>query len=569
MDLRALSLAVTLCVAFVCGCGGGNKQQFAPKTPFPTRDALANVAKAPAPALAANDASPAIAYDVEAPPQPADKTPSSVESVLAVGPRATLTWEPTLRCVAQEVARFYQQNKRLPGSRLGTVIDGVCMAVPSGVSYSISSGTAPAKISDAEVVKAFAGKLEATAPESKTSGAALVRVGDDAVLALAVAPASPTLAVTVNAEGLIVLDGTAKNATAQMLAFVNRGSAEVAPCEPQPGVAPPRFVLRCQMKEGDASAWVDVVSHEPGRVLMMVESRVLARRDSTKAFSYAAPHAETGTGKATTAAGLLAEINRVRGLAKLAPLTLEAKETDTATQLAGHYFDAALKQDGAKTDLICLGLMAGWDVTGGLIKDGSFYSGLVYGSTSAESWVEDSKDAPSARMAILSPRATSIAIGPINAENGAGMGALVATYTFWGDTNHDADATRLYGRIKDKRVSMGLPDISRVPAGKSLNEIIASVAGGNTEPYEGLQTALSNAAYSSGGAVTGWVAAATEIDGIEIPAELLKGDAYQIQIAVTHYRPEGSAWGFYLAYMIKMKSTAMTAENDKTQQHRM
>ena len=222
---------------------------------------------------------------------------------------------------------------------------------------SLSVGSVPAALSEAEVVRAFAPKLETAKPEHKTGGAVLLRSGDVAALVLVTANASPSMKVSATPEGLIVLDGTAKAATTQMTAFVNQGSTEVAPCEPQTGLTPPRFGFRCQMKEGDTSAWVDVVGHEPGRVLSEVESSVLARRDPTKPISYAATQGNAGTG--ASPAALLAEINRVRQSAKLAPLSLEPKESNTATQLAGHYFDAASKADSAKVDLICLGLMAG------------------------------------------------------------------------------------------------------------------------------------------------------------------------------------------------------------------
>lgn len=121
--------------------------------------------------------------------------------------------------------------------------------------------------------------------------------------------------------------------------------------------------------------------------------------------------------------------------------------------------------------------------------------------------------------------------------------------------------TRLFARVAALRAEKGLPKVTQLPPSASLDAIAAKVASGETDPVDGLNTALSNAAYSSGQAVTGWVAAATEIDAIEIPPALLGSDSYRLAITVTHYRPQGSAWGFYLAYMVKMTSNGATAEN--------
>jgi hypothetical protein len=563
LPLVRTSLVVPLLLATVflstMGCGGESAARFAPKTPFPTKAALAAVASTPAPPLVVKDAAPAVAYDVEAAPEPEAKTPSTIEAqLLATYPG--LAWTPSLRCVAQEISRFYLMHKRGPDPRLAALIEGACGATAEGLRFTLSTGTAPASINDADVVKAFAPKLSTPPAGQKAGGAFLLRKGDAAVLGLVTARTPPSILLAVTPDGQVSVTGTAKTSTALMQAYVNRGPSGVAPCEPRADLPAPNFGFRCTMMDGDATAWIDVVAHEPGRVLSTVQGRVLARRDPQKPVSYAG-HPADESATAQTPAALLQHINRVRQEAKLPPLTLENKESATATQVAGHYFAATEQNDAAKTDLICLGMMAGWDVEGGLIKDGNFYSGLLYGRTSAAAWVDDAKDTPSARLTILDPRASSVAIGAISAEGGAGLGALVATYTFWGQTDHQADVKRLLQRVNAARAQKNLAPVGMLPESASLKQIMGKVAAGETEPMEGLNEAMTNAAYATGGSAQGWVAAATEIDALEIPQPLLGTDGYRLAISITHYRPKDSAWGFYLAYMIKLSSAAVTAEN--------
>jgi len=544
--LLGVSVAVLACASVGCGGGGG---AFAPKNVFPTKDKLSALAATPAKPVAARAVATAPAWKID-PAAAETATPIEARFARAAGGAITMTRE--LRCVARETSRFQLEHGAVPDERLHRFIAGACGATMPFVATSTQAGTFPAADADDAVIASWAEKL--TVPEAargKLGGIWLSRKGDRVVIATAIAkPEAEVTVAPADEKGVVLIRGTAPATTVALLALVNRGPG-VATCEPDVSVPLPRFDFRCAMAAEDRAAWIEISAQPEGRLLTRSIVLALARRDAGP-LDYTPTTPAAGASGATSAtldaAAVLSGVNRARAAQKLGPVTLAPAQSATNTELAPHFFQAEVDGDEEKAELVGLGLIAGWDVEG-MIRDGNLFAALLSGGE-AGAWLDYALDTPLGRHTLFMPRARQIAVGVAPRATVGGVGAVVTTYEFWGEEDHKADAMRVLLRVQRARLARGLSKPVPVAGLDRLAAQTLLVRDGKKDAYEALSDGLRQERDRSGRSLKGWVVATNDLETMPLPPELLAKGELAVGIEVTHYRPEGAAWGYYVVFFL-------------------
>jgi hypothetical protein len=576
---RLLPLAsLALLPSLLAACGPavrtaprGAGSMFVEQTVFPTKDVVAKLAAAPTPAKLSDDhAKDVPAWDLTGPlPDAVDRAPVQDDSpwgklmqevAAPLGDAALLT--EAMHCVARENALFYLVNDAMPAEMLERFIAARCGA-PTGLAGSaLQLITGDASIPDEKIYAQFQAKVRENAGKllqggRVEAGLAFVRKGGRAVIGISAVPQTVRLERTplaVGPDGKVVLRGEVIGATAGVKGLINRGKHGYAECTAATTVALPRFVITCPVSRDDEVAWLSVSAYPPGRVLgspvvdMMVWPSGAPGKTYAKLARGAAPASAASTDE------LLAEINRVRGEAKLSALRLAEQETRTATRLAPHFFGALEGgKDEGISDQVALGLLAGWEVEG-MVRTGNFVSTWI---NDAASWAEVVRAAitrPIGRATLLDPTAERVALGPADAARG--RGAVMSTYALFDAYKHDEDAKALAARIAAARGERGLlaPKLV-IELNGDAERAAQSVQAGARAPLEALSDLLSRASERLGRSVRGWVAESSALDRIKLPDPLLTQPSLALGIGVAHHRPQGAAWGRFVVLIVMLDET--------------
>lgn len=574
------SLAPLPLLLAACGPAGRTAPRsagtlFVEQTVFPTKDVLARLAAAPTPSKLSDDhAKDVPTWELQGPlPDAVDAAPAHDDSpwgkllqeVAAPRGDAVLLTE-AMHCVARENAAFYLVNDAMPAEMLERFIAARCGA-PSGLAGSaLQLITGDERIPDEKIYQQFQAKVRENAGKLLQggrfeAGLAYVRKGARAVIGISAIPQVVRLErtpLTVGADGKVVIRGEVLSQTAGVRGLINRGKHGYADCTASTTVALPRFVITCPASREDEVAWLSVSAYPTGRVLGMPVVEMLVWPSGAPGKTYAKLARGAAPASAASTEELLAEINRVRGEAKLSALRLAEQETRTAARLAPHYFGAleANKDDGV-TDQVALGLLAGWEVEG-MVRSGNFVSTWV---NDAASWAEVVRAAitrPIGRATLLDPAAERVALGPADAARG--RGAVMSTYALFDGYKHDDDAKALAARIAAARGERGLiPPKVVIELNGDAARAADRVQAGSRTPLEALSDLLERASERLGRSVRGWVAEASSLDRVKLPDQLLTQPSLAVGIGVGHHRPQGAAWGRFVV-MIVMIDEAPAAQ---------
>lgn len=96
-------------------------------------------------------------------------------------------------------------------------------------------------------------------------------------------------------------------------------------------------------------------------------------------------------------------------------------------------------------------------------------------------------------------------------------------------------------------------------AKKTLGMEAALVNAGRKDADDALNTAMIAERDRSGHGVRGWVFATNDRDTLPFPPELLAAGPLSMGVEVTHFRPEGAAWGSYVVFMVMPEAAAQGA----------
>jgi hypothetical protein len=356
---------------------------------------------------------------------------------------------------------------------------------------------------------------------------------------------------------------------AEVFGFANRGEFGVSLCEGNVGVTLPRFEVTCELADGDPWAWVEVVGHRKGEVLQEPLADVIMCERDDAGVTYTARSlggpAPVSSGPEFTGA-LLDRLNAVRRSAKLAPLVLAAKQSQENARVAGTIFDAIIAGNTQTRDRAAIGLLAGWDVAGGTIRDGHFFLGAVAPTRDATAWLDAAIERPMGRLALLDPVARQIAVGPAIPQDAPALGAAVTTYALFESVDHSADELRFFRALAAERAARGLPPPDRAPRMDEVHAELADVLLRGKQPMAALNDLLRVAVNRTGSSVSGYVLETTDPSRVDFPSALLRAGPLDVIVAVTHHRAPGAAWGQYVIFVLILDDTK-TAPGETADAH--
>ena len=555
--------------ALAWGTACSSTQLGAPIAQFPSRTELDAVAQQPA--------APVPPFSVVAVDRWQDEAERAVpgstyprasawdeQLLAALGAKPGLEPSSELRCAALEAARFYCENGAFPDGGLRAFLLARCgSTLPYGSLQTLTlqvEDARPEKDIAVSVAERVRQMIESLAPKgsvglgfARGKGRASVVVYHGTPLA-AVEPSPLVTGKEFVVSGRLL--GDAASATA----LVTMGRYGVAQCEPDRRLESPQFSFVCPMLEQDDHALVEIVTRRPERLLgqAVLRAMVLRSADAGKLydgdFSELARPRRSASGEAATppqppsfADSLLTALNRIRHAAKLDPLALEGRQSQFNARLAPHFFQAAFADDGAGSDLIALGVLAGWDVDG-TIRNGGVYAGGEETMDGAR-WLGMALEAPSARYTLLNPDMSKIAIGTLQLQ-ASGTMALVSTYDLFQSNDHSAEEAAIFEELAKQREARGLPAPLRRRAGKELTDALGQVVQGERSSEAGLQQALNDVATRTGLRMQGVIVEASDVSLVPVAPQLLAPGSLELAVGVAHYRPKGGAWGQYIIFYL-------------------
>ncbi len=542
------------------GSGTGSR----PAAEFPSRKELAALPSKAAPpsAFPTKDVTVESWTFQDAPPPDGatylDRSPWG-ELVQTATAGKTVVLSAPLRCAALELARFHLQHKALPAERLRRFMIARCGAVMPDAYPLVWWQTVPPTMSEAEIVKASKDLAPALASAlkggPKALGFAAVKKGDRLVVAAVVGTDDVRLdpgSRTLGANRMVTLRGTTRTTNYEsIVGLVNQGEHGVEPCTSNPRFKPPRFVITCKLAPGDPFAWVELLGHVKGRFLDMAIADIIVHEGDGRGVSYAVRNSGPPSpikDAADVEGTLIERLNRVRAVAKLAPLARAAKQSRENTRLAGTLLDAQLAHDEATADRIGRGLLAGWEVDG-LIRGGHFFLGTAP-TRDLTVWLDYALESPIGRFTLLDPTARQVAVGPALPGDIPALGAVVTTYSLFESDDHSADEARVLQNLARARAAVGAPVPVRVEGLAKLTAEAALVQKKGKEPFDALGDILEAAVEGSGQNVHGWVMETSDLEYLDFPPELLAQGELKVVIGVTHHRAPGAAWGQYVVFAL-------------------
>jgi len=581
---RCLAIPAGLaCVALACAGGGGAGRgavaggsgggTLSDSSQFPSPAELEKLGAAPPPApLAQLDVRAVDSWELSGPfpetiaVEPYRDAESSWGSLLDEAARRRVGLVvPTqaMHCVARELGRFVLAQGGQPTASLRQFITARCNASVAQIGFQYVEGEASPELDDARLF-AFWKQAVADAIQRglrggpQTAGIWFGREGRRAVAMVAfgqrelhLEPVSPLP----SADGVIELRGESLGAVEAVEGLVNQGRFGVRECEHVAGPELPSFHLRCPVDPNDDSALISVSVHPPNRLLGRLALVVLAWPRGRPTAVYRRPvYAESWPmlDDQNLAEGFVELLNRVRRDAGIGPLALDPGQSETAAELAPHFFASVYGQgDELVAEVIVLGMLAGWTIDG-IVQMGHVTSAWSLRTTDLADLLATALEYPDGRRTLLAEDVERIAVGPMlsTEQDRESVAALFATYAMFSEKSHEAMAHRVFEKLTAERERRGVGPPERIADVTPLCQRVASSVQGGAEPRDALDGLLEQSVDILRRPVAGWIAEVTEIESLDFPEEYLRRPSLDIAVAVSHRRLEGDAWGRYVVMLV-------------------
>lgn len=547
---------VLLGVLWLGGCTSGvvwRKGQPDPGTPlhvFPSKLELQRLAAElpapPAPALAELEA-----YTLEL---PLLDTESPVHGLFpALSPSAQPA--PALDCVAYELARLMLHTpKQQPSLGLRHFIAARCGAIASLPGFQVWRMNARRELSDAALtaeLRALLVKSPPPAPHATAIGAAIVRDNQSALFVAVYAKPQVELepfSMVVGQDATFRLRGRLLLPSDAAVAYVNAGEHGVTRCAFDEALALPQFAISCPLHPQDDHAWVQLAAIPHGSVLQRDVVSMIALRDLDAATEYRPTRLETRQPAADGAQFASAVLHTLNGL-RARPLQLSAAQDQLAHQLAPALLTAAVADDTTheqRFDQIMLGLLAGWDVTGGTIRGAQLTTGLHVGDADPASWLADALERPLGRAVLLDPEADVLAVGALLQPQPSLVAGAAITYSFFRpEPQPGVYAQQVLARLTRVRSARGLGETQLLPTPTPLARELGRIAQGELEARAALENVLRDQAATARHKVRGVLWETQDLDHSGLPPELLVPGVLKLSAGVSFARAHGGAWGQY------------------------
>lgn len=347
------------------------------------------------------------------------------------------------------------------------------------------------------------------------------------------------------------LQSSLKENAQYLVGFVNQGSYRVASCEVEPLLKLPSFRVTCPIVAEDQSARIELATEQPARVLFESVAQVEVRREGSNPEYNAGAYGESQTvaSPAQFRSALLADLNKVRVAASLTPFTLEALQSATDERMAPYLYQAFHDGNDQRLSTISLGLLAGWDVKGGLIRNGGVFSRTINTARNPSRWLTQALSSPLGRWVLLEPGMSRIAIGATELSP-AGEMAFVSTYAFFEQADHQADEQAVLLELDRLRKARGAAPLRRIVGDAAMSQALQQVASGKANSTDALHEALAQDAQAMGSDVNGYVVETNDVKLMKWDPMLLESSTLDVEVGVTHYRAPGAAWGQYVVLFV-------------------
>jgi hypothetical protein len=527
--------------------------------PFPSRAALEAILNEPVPAFPASiDAVPVREWTMKGPLPDAPlgaETDDGAWTQVARSFVATrgdaVTLSPSLRCAARELAVFFAENGGMAAEPVQDFIAARCGFPYALATRGVLTATVKKDATDAALLtglrKPVEDSLSKLVPEGAGMfGLALARKNDRVVaLWLFARPtAMLTAPVVADASGVVHLQGKFLDGADRGRALMNGDGFSVHLCA-EDAVARPLFSFRCMASGGDEPRWLTLVATVPGQILgHSVVNTLVASGDASLTWrAPAAPSTAPLPSAEAIAETILPPLNELRVAMGEKPLALAPAQGMLNARLAPYLF-AATVTDRARAEQISLGVLAGWDVKGGLVRDGSLEL-LASHATNAGDWLADALSRPMGRMVLLDPQAEQLALGAYAVPGKSLIATVAASYSFFHGDAHPDVADALAARLLAERRSHGLPDVQRIVGLPGLDTAIHDVVEGK-DLEASLMAALQDATVRTGRNMRGLVIRSIDPGSTPLPPVLAATKVPTFAVAVGHHATPGNAWGEYV-----------------------
>jgi len=467
-------------------------------------------------------------------------------------------------CVARELAQLELSGKGAADPAFQRFLLARCGAIEEHLETITWRPSLSEKVADAAAFAQLAPTFRAELSKALQGGAGQVGlsfVQSDGKAAIVFARGQAMLDLKassrlVDSNRVLVLEGKIREPADAISGLINEGKYGVRTCTVDPALALPAFRVQCQLAETDEAAWVSLSITPARRLLSKCVLNVLALQSSdaalTRAWEGEAPVPVHDT--ASFAASAMELIHRTRAKAGLRPVVQAERQSKTVSELVEPLWLASDESSDEAIEAaneITLGLMAGWDVQGGLIEDADFILDFQGGPPDAARWLADTLEHPMGRKVLLAPDADAIALGAHMPEKPQMLAAVAVNYAF-----HDAEpslkarAEDLVERLARVRKARDLGKTTFVTDLPGVEEAVREISTAQTTPADAMQTVMERVSEFSGRPVRGMVWETHDLSEIEFPAELLRYGNLVLGAGVTFYRPAGGAWGQYAVIFV-------------------
>lgn len=566
-----LPLAMPLLAFVLVGCAGATRGGGKPVYQFPSQVELTQIASATSkdsalhPEVASVDewkveATSGTEAQAYAAQTPWDELLDEVATPLRAVPTVAM------RCLAQELSRVYLLNGKAPDAGLHRFLAGRCGALVSMAETLVWKQDVPEAVYTSLAFKQMSPQLHEELRAYLTGGGMQVGMGlsrEKGKVVMVLAKAKPLVELKsfsrmIDAQSQIVLRGRLTNPATELSAHVNHGSYGVKRCEVDEALPLPEFRVRCQLAAADDHAWIQVNALPPGRVLGTSVLSVLALRTPDAAHTYtrralgdARPVQDDQGFRAT----VIELVNRVRAQASMPPLQAAERQSQAVASLVTPFYNAVLNEGEAADEMvnrISLGLMAGWAVDTGLIRNATLVTGVDVAAPDAARWLSDALDSPWGRLVLLDPEAKTLALGARVQNTPGVLAAIAVSYRFFSEESQEkARAGELIERLARVRKARGLGETVEVRDINGMQEALRSIEQREATPAEAMQEVMETVAHATGLSVRGLVWETHDLDVIEFPNELLRQRGkLMLGAGITVYRPVGAAWGQYAVIFV-------------------
>ncbi|MHB8872861.1 MAG: CAP domain-containing protein [Myxococcaceae bacterium] len=523
---------------------------------FPSRDWVAQLAEKPAPPKAAGRATRFVREWSMTHPgtggyalleAPAADVVAQRLATLAQTPGGKMTTDAGVACVASEVARFFDAHEGDASAEVMTFITTRC-GLPTTEVWTTSIFWKAEQVQDDEQFARLAlpevDRLFTAArrDERQAMGSAMFRGKRVAIVVLAsFSPRVELEPLPAQAEpgSTVVLRGRVLGPETELEASITRGEADWAACLST--VSAGRFEFQCPVGKDDQTARIDLFGRKKARVLGVTLAVLDLGVGTPLPRSLSLPDEKPRllNEAASVSAALVSELNLKRAGVKRQPLIIEPGQERLADRVAPHLM-SALKADPAQADLITLGMLAGWEVSG-LVEGGGMNVVTVPPGGDVQEVVRTIMASPTGRERVLNERTNRIAVGSVRDEEGS---AAVFLYSYqvvlaWAP---EADVAKVKSTVNQARAKAGVPPLAWNDGAATLCiEAAKDFAGQVAEPGDALDS-LGGLVRNRGQYGSSLISGLSSEGELAVDPSLLDPALTQMGLTIFYVRPPNEPW---------------------------